>query len=126
MGFLERMRTLHKPVHADWIQLTELTQLEELTHDTGLKSKLIFKDSTRCGISTDIRHKLESNWDHLKDQLELYYLDLLSYREISDRIAEKFGIPHQSPQIILLKKGKAVLHRSHFSIVPADILNHLN
>lgn len=52
-----------------------------------------------------------------------YYLDLLSYREISRGIADLFDVEHQSPQVIVLKNGEAVFHRSHFDIEFTSIKN---
>ena len=36
-----------------------------------------------------------------------YFLDLIAHRPISNKIAEDFGITHQSPQMIVLENGKA-------------------
>jgi len=51
-----------------------------------------------------------------KYYLDFYYLDLLTYRPISNEIAEKFSVTHQSPQILVIKNGNAVFNNSHHSI----------
>ncbi len=55
-----------------------------------------------------------------------YYLDLLSYREISNSIAHLFDVEHQSPQVIVLKHGEVIFHKSHFDIEFGSLKNAVN
>ncbi|RUA07226.1 MAG: bacillithiol system redox-active protein YtxJ [Flavobacteriia bacterium] len=70
---------------------------------------LIFKHSTRCRISKMVLRRFEK--ETLPDMVntEIYLLDLIRYREISDKISEVFNLKHQSPQLILIKKGSLFL-----------------
>jgi len=52
----------------------------------------------------------------LQDEIDTYYLDLISYRDISYEIASVFGVEHQSPQILLIKNGEVVYNESHEGI----------
>jgi len=52
-------------------------------------------------------------------------LDLIAYRNISNKIADDFGITHQSPQILLIKNGKAVYNESHEGIDANVLIHHL-
>ena len=47
---------------------------------------------------------------------DLYYLDLLNYRDVSNEIGYKFQVMHQSPQLLIIKNGTAVAHASHGAI----------
>ena len=47
---------------------------------------------------------------------EPYYLDLINYRDISNAIAEKYGIEHQSPQVLIVSGSKCIYDNSHFGI----------
>jgi bacillithiol system protein YtxJ len=69
---------------------------------------------------------LERSWKE-EDMKELkpYYLDLLSYRPISNGVAELFGVFHQSPQALIIHKGKCVYNSSHFEISYPDIKSQL-
>jgi bacillithiol system protein YtxJ len=62
----------------------------------------------------------------LEDRIIPYYLDLLNHRDISNAIAERFGVFHQSPQIIVIKDGKAIFDTSHESIDARKIEQYLN
>jgi bacillithiol system protein YtxJ len=99
-----------------WIPLTTEKQLDEIIAASYEKDIAIFKHSTRCSISIMAKKSLEQQWDLPEAELPAYYLDLLSYRSISNRITELFAIMHQSPQLLLIRDGKVIYHASHSEI----------
>ena len=98
-----------------WRTLTDLGQLNEIIDLSTDKPVIIFKHSTRCSISRMVLKQFENEFD-LQDKVIPYYIDLLEFRNVSNEIASRFGVMHQSPQIILVKDGKAVYNASHESI----------
>ena len=58
-------------------------------------------------------------------QTNFYYLDLLKYRPISNKIAEDFNVHHQSPQILVIKNGECTYEESHNGIDMHDIAEQL-
>lgn len=98
-----------------WRPLTDLGQLNEIIQESVAKPVLLFKHSTRCGVSRMTLKQFENEYD-LDDQVTPYFLDLLAYRSISNAIAERFGVEHQSPQLLLIRNGKAVYDASHSEI----------
>ncbi len=108
----------------NWTELKTPNQLETLRAESKNQTVIIFKHSTTCSISRTALNRLERNWkDEEMTSVKPYFLDLLSYREISHSIANLFDVEHQSPQVIVLKNGEAVFHRSHFDIEFASIKN---
>jgi len=105
-----------KEVNINWERLTETSQLDEIVEESKTQPVLIYKHSTRCGISSMAMDRLERSWDESGEAIKPYYLDLISYRNISDQVAEKFRVYHQSPQVILIKDGQVVYDDSHMSI----------
>lgn len=103
-------------LHQHWIELTELKALDRIIKESTEKPVVLFKHSTTCSRSAFAKHRLESEYDIKPEEASFYYLDLLSYRPISNAIAERFGVRHQSPQVIVVKNGKAVFDTSHESI----------
>ncbi|MEM8902015.1 MAG: bacillithiol system redox-active protein YtxJ [Bacteroidota bacterium] len=99
-----------------WKAVTQEQQLDEIINRSFEKPVAIFKHSIRCGLSAMVKSQLESEWDLSEEELEVYYLDLISYRPISNKVAEVTGVPHQSPQIILLRNGEVQYHTSHSAI----------
>jgi len=100
----------------NWKVLNSENQLEEIKELSFKIPVVLFKDSISCGISAHAKHKLESAWDFDPKDLVFFYLDLLSYRNISNKIAEVFGVTHQSPQILVIKNGVSVSNFSHQAI----------
>ena len=104
-----------KESKVDWIELTDLGQLNEISTLSNEKAVAIFKHSTRCSISRMALKQFENEFDSA-DKVTLYFLDLIAHRDVSNEIAQRFGVAHQSPQLILIKDGKAIYHVSHSDI----------
>lgn len=108
----------------DWVSLTDLGQLHEITDLSHENPVVIFKHSTRCSISRMALKQFENEFT-LKNKVTPYFLDLLNHREISNTIATMFDVVHQSPQLILLKEGKAIYDASHSDIDAEHLKNYL-
>lgn len=98
------------------ITIQSKADFELLIENSFIRPQLIFKHSTRCSISRYVLSDFIAHFTFSSDELEAHYLDLLSYREISNQIAEQLEVIHQSPQILLIKNGKVVLYASHEGI----------
>ena len=122
MGLFERSK---RGAKIDWVNLNEMYQLDKILETSKTKPVVIFKHSTRCPVSSIAKSKLEQQWDLDKEFLDVYYLDLIRYREISNAIASKLAVDHQSPQAILVKDGISVYDASHEMIEVKDIKKHL-
>lgn len=98
-----------------WNNLETISQLDELVALSQEQAVVIFKHSTRCSISRMALKQFENEFD-FADRVQPYFLDLIAFREVSNEIAARFGVVHQSPQLILIKQGKAVYDVSHSDI----------
>jgi bacillithiol system protein YtxJ len=109
-----------------WHALTEEKQLEEIEKESDSQPVVIFKHSTRCGISRMVLNNFERSYDLPKDEeVKLYFLDLLANRDTSNAVASRFGVRHESPQMIILKNREVVHHSSHQSIEVQNIKDQL-
>ena len=99
----------------NWLSFESKSDLEKIILESFNQPIAIFKHSTRCSISSVAKMRLASSWS-FKDDLPIYYLDLISFRSISNLVAEKFNVFHQSPQLLVIKDGECVYHSSHLSI----------
>lgn len=104
-----------------WIPLSQLQQLKFIKDKSKTKTQVIFKHSTRCGISRMVMSQFVENYEFTEKDLDLYYLDLLSYRDVSNETGYEFQVMHQSPQIIVIKNGVAVANASHGAINEVDL-----
>jgi bacillithiol system protein YtxJ len=107
----------------EWNKLESLSQLDEIREMSDEKPVLIFKHSTRCSISSMAWDRLKRNWkEEDSEKVTPYYLDLIRHRDISNQVERDFNVYHESPQIILVKDGKAIYDNSHMGISYSDIM----
>ena len=116
-GSLEQDASISK---IGWKQLTDLSELDTIVEESNKKPVLIFKHSTRCSVSRMVLKQFENEFV-LQDKIKPYFLDLLQHRAISNEIASQFGVQHQSPQLIIIKNGKAIYNASHESIAAENL-----
>ena len=100
----------------NWNALTEIKQLDSIIEESADKPVVIFKHSTRCSISRMALKNFEREYNLEESEVAPYFLDLLEHRDISNEIAHKFQVIHQSPQLLLIKNGKSVYDVSHSEI----------
>lgn len=98
-----------------WINLEDLGQLIEIIMTSEEKPVVIFKHSTRCSVSRMALKQFENEFN-LEGKMDAYYLDLIENRAISNEIASKFDVVHQSPQVLVIKNGKCIYNISHSDI----------
>lgn len=101
--------------NVNWILLIDVSQLDEIIKKSNEKPIGIFKHSTRCGVSRMALNQFEQDYE-ANDKIDLYFLDLLSYRDISNEIASRFNVVHQSPQMIVVQNQIAIYNASHGDI----------
>ncbi|HTE30777.1 MAG TPA: bacillithiol system redox-active protein YtxJ [Chryseolinea sp.] len=106
-----------------WNALKSTDQVDEIREESKSNPVLIFKYSNRCSVSQLALDRLERKWSEEDTAgIKPYFLDLINFREISNRIAHQFEVEHESPQVIVIKDGRSVYDGSHFDIDYGDIL----
>ena len=99
---------------------TRLTSLEELDRWIELSHQRpvwIFKHSTRCGISASALEEFEGfAGEEGAEPVDWALIDVLSARQVSDELARRTGVRHETPQAFLLRDGEVVWHDSHWRI----------
>lgn len=104
-----------------WIALREPQQINEIKKKSKSKPQLIFKHSTRCGISRMVLNQFVDLYNLNEEQVDLYYLDLLNHRTTSDEVGYTFQVLHQSPQLLVVRNESVVAHASHGAINEIDL-----
>ncbi len=103
----------------NWIPLTTTSQLDLIKNASADKPQVIFKHSTRCGTSSMVLNRLERA--AVPDNVDFYFLDLISHRDISNKIAEDFKVHHESPQVLIIRDGECIYDESHMAITIDEI-----
>lgn len=98
----------------NWISLTSEAQLDTITEQSFNRPQVIFKHSTTCSISGMALSRMERS--NAPEAIDFYLLDLKQYRNVSNQIAEKFHVHHESPQVLLIKNGECIYDESHYGI----------
>ncbi|MFL1011482.1 bacillithiol system redox-active protein YtxJ [Flavisericum labens] len=108
-----------------WVELNDLNQLDDIKQKSSTKTQVIFKHSTRCGISRMVKNQFESDFSFKENHMELYFLDLIAFRDVSNTISNLFQVVHQSPQLLVIKNGTVVAHDSHGAINDLDLSKYI-
>ena len=93
-----------------FFKIDDQAALENLITDSQRKPIIIFKHSNACSISSRAYREME------KVQAPVNILEVQSAREVSRELANMTGIRHETPQVIVLRDGKAVWNASHFDV----------
>jgi bacillithiol system protein YtxJ len=108
----------------NWKKLNSINNLEEALKNSFFKNILIFKHSTRCIISKTVLRNFENESNKgAEEKIDFYFLDLLDHRDVSNEIANRLNVEHQSPQLLLISKGVCVFNTSHEDISFKQIEN---
>ena len=100
----------------NWLELIDINQLDNIDQDSINQSIIIFKHSTRCSISNMVKDRFERQWSNPSEQVSIYLLDLLNHRDISNEIALRYQIEHQSPQVLVIKNKLCTYVANHNGI----------
>ncbi|MFY0599867.1 MAG: bacillithiol system redox-active protein YtxJ [Cyclobacteriaceae bacterium] len=110
----------------NWEKLTSVDQLNEVDLLSKETPVVLFKHSTSCSISATALNRVERKWNQEKHpDVKAFYLDLLSYRAISNEISQRYGIQHQSPQVLIINNGTCSYENSHFGISYDEIVDNI-
>lgn len=99
-----------------WQEITDEDAIQHIRDLSFSQKVVIFKHSTHCFISKRVLKNFEQQVNSVQPKKKFFFLDLLKFRKISDRIAKDFGVVHESPQLIVLEKGTVIHHASHQNI----------
>ena len=125
MGFfsnlLSRTKTTKDEKLLPWISLNNLKQLDQIEIISKTKLQVIFKHSSRCGISRLVMNQFIDAYNLEETNLDLYFLDLINYRYVSNEVSYKFQVIHESPQLLAIKNGVVVAHGSHSGVNQIDL-----
>ena len=98
-----------------FVELDSVEKLEALFERSNEKPVLLFKHSVTCPISTGVYREMAGV------DAEINLVVVQTARAISNAIAERTGIRHESPQAIVLKDARPVYHASHYDITAEDL-----
>ncbi len=105
-----------------WLPIQDIRDWTAILGSSHESAQIVFKHSTRCSISTLAKSRLEKNF---KPGDKFHFLDLLSYRSVSNSIASDLQVEHESPQVLIIKDGKCIYHANHSGIEYDEVVKKL-
>lgn len=105
-----------------WIHLNQPSEFEALASDFS-KPIVIFKHSTRCGVSSSALKMFQPDVENIAQSAQLCMVDVIKSRELSNYLAHKTEIRHESPQVLVINNGKVVYNASHHFIDSKEVLS---
>ena len=105
----------YRAMGKNFFRIDDRATLENLLTDSSRKPVIVFKHSNACSISARAYREMEK-----LDEVNI--LEVQTAREISRELANLTGVRHETPQVIILRDGKAVWNASHFDVNADDVL----
>ena len=96
-------------------RITDAESFKELLTRSKKHPVVVFKHSIRCPISSSVYNEM-TQYDG-----DVALVEVQNARELSREIEEKTGVPHETPQVLVLRNGQAVWSASHWNVT-ADVV----
>ncbi len=106
------------------VELQQDRDLEQLLERSLTDPVFIFKHSTQCSISGQA-HEEFAQFSEIAGDVPCGVVDVIENRRLSNAIASRFGVPHESPQALLVKDGRVLWHASHWSVTAGALSDAL-
>ena len=108
--------------------INEMKNINEIDIKSNNKLQVIFKHSTTCSVSFFIKKSILNEMVNFEgSEFDIYYLDLLAFRNISNAISSYYSVKHESPQILIIENGKCIYNASHSEVsLEIDLLTLAN
>src|SRR3954471_11860373 len=101
--------------------LVDVPSLDAAIAESRERPVLLFKHSRYCGVSCEALDELQSHIDGAAGDVAYRVIPVQTHRPVSDAIAQRLGLRHETPQAILLRDGKVVWNASHFRITATQL-----
>lgn len=109
-----------------WNTLSDAEEIRTILEKSKERPQLIYKHSNRCSVSFITKDELDSSAKKMSQFADLYIVDVIRQRDISNAVTTLLKVRHESPQAFLIKDENVVWKGSHWEINNQEILDHLN
>ncbi len=120
MGFLNKLFGKGTE-ESDWVQLESEDSVEEVFTASGTRIQLILKHSQSCAVSFFAKQNLDSVPLEEWPEMDRSMVEVVRLRPISQYIAQKTSIRHESPQVLVIVNGEVIFHTSHSEVNKLNI-----
>jgi bacillithiol system protein YtxJ len=103
-------------MHPDLTPLNAIDELDRLIGESGTRPLLLFKHSYTCGTSLEALDELVSHLNDGPSEAKFAMVTVQTHRDVSNAVASRLGVRHQTPQALLVRNGLVVWSASHFRV----------
>ena len=125
MGFIKKIfnnDTVKEEPLINWAIMDGIDNMTEIIDKSKINTLIIFKHSSRCGMSSSILRKFEKKTSTaLTDKKLFYFVNVIKHRDVSKEIEKRFSVRHESPQVLIVKNNEVIKHDSHYSILDIEL-----
>ena len=101
-------------------------EFKDILYSSNHKPQMIYKHSSRCSVSfmavRNLHELSEKDWE----KADFHMIDVIGQRSLSRFIAEKSGVRHEYPQVLIFKDGAVVWHGSHYRVNAESVQEYLS
>lgn len=98
-----------------------LDELDRMLAATGDRPLLLFKHSHTCGTSAEALDELVAHLNERPADASYAMVTVQTHREVSNAVARKLGVRHETPQALLVRDGRVVWSASHFHVTASAV-----
>lgn len=100
--------------------MKNLTSEADVDAILGASEAVLLKHGAHCPISAHARDELAA-FETSHPDVTLASLEVTENRKLSDRVAHRLGVEHQSPQLFVIRNGKVAWSAQHYAITASDL-----
>jgi bacillithiol system protein YtxJ len=81
----------------------------------------ILKHGRTCGTSAMAEEEVLEFLESGRCAVPVWRVEVWSHRDVSNAVAKRFGVRHETPQVLFVRGGQVVWNASHFRVTAAAI-----
>jgi bacillithiol system protein YtxJ len=111
-------------MHPDLTRLEDVDELHRLLAESERRPVLLFKHSYTCGVSLEALDEIVTHLNERgpgRSAPQYAMVTVQTHRAVSNVISQKLGVRHETPQALLVKRGRVVWTASHFRVTAAAV-----
>jgi len=102
-------------------ELTSIDTLDAIAAASATELVVIFKHSRTCGTSAMAEEEVLEFLEGGRCAVPVWRVEVWSHRDVSNAVATRFGVRHETPQVLFVRDGQVVWSASHFRVTAAAI-----
>jgi bacillithiol system protein YtxJ len=110
----------------NWKKIETNEDIKDIMSTSENENVLLFKYSPNCSINYVVKTLLEREWNENSMNMQTYLADVFNNKQMSSEIENIFATKHESPQALIISKGKQIFNASHGRILFSTLLDYAN